>query len=289
MDELNRSAETFENLRPRLIGLAYRMLGTLAEAEDVVQEVYLRWHRTQEIEDPERWLVTVTTRLAIDHLRRAARRRETYPGPWLPEPVATDRTTPFDNVDLADHLSMAFLAVLERLSPPERAAFLLREVFDYDYSVLASMLDKSEVACRQLVSRARGRLRQERPRYDPDPEAHRRLAEEFVQAANTGDLGPFEHLLDQQVVLWSDGGGKALAALNPILGVDKVSRFFRGVLPKAPPGTTFEVRQVNGRAAVVGRLGEAILLTTSFELVEGRIKSLFMMRNPDKLQHLGGQ
>lgn len=275
--------QTFEALRPRLVGLAYRMLGSVSEAEDVVQEAYLRWHDAEGVADPTRWLVTVTTRLAVDQLRKASRRREEYKGPWLPEPVATDRPTPFDRAELADHLSMAFLALLERLSPPERAAFLLREVFDYDYAVIAGMLDKSEVACRQMVSRSRRSLQRDRPRYTADPEAHRHLAETFVVAARSGNLAPLEGLLERDVVLYTDGGGKVLAALNPIFGAEKVVRFFLGILPKLPPGAEFAVREVNGEPTVVLTVDGQIDQTLGFELENGRVRAFYAVRNPDKL------
>ncbi|MCG8462484.1 MAG: hypothetical protein MI919_39875, partial [Holophagales bacterium] len=181
---------------------------------------------------------------------------------------------------------MAFLTLMERLAPAERAAFLLREVFDYSYAELAAMLEKSEVACRQLVSRARQRIRSDRRRFTADADAHRRLAEGFARAAASGDLGMLEQVLHEDVVMVGDGGGKALSALRPILGAEKVSRFFRGVLPKAPPGTAYEVRELNGEAAVVLTLGGIPYQTIAFDLVEGEVRALYIVRNPDKLRRL---
>ncbi|MEM7587693.1 MAG: sigma-70 family RNA polymerase sigma factor [Acidobacteriota bacterium] len=279
--------ESFDQHRDYLTGVAYRMLGSLSEAEDMVQESFLRWHRIDpsEIQSPRAWLTTSVTRLCIDHLRSARVQREEYVGPWLPEPVPTDvPETPFRRTELAESLEMALLVVLERLAPAERAAFLLRETFDYSYAEIAAILDKSEAACRQLVHRAKGRVRAERPRFEPTLEERERVVGSFAQALATGELADLVALFAEDITLYSDGGGKVLAALNPIYGADKVARFFLGIRPKAPADLTAGLRQVNGQTAIVATSGGQPYLVMSLDVEGDRLRAIHVMRNPDKLR-----
>ena len=278
----------FEEARPHLMGVAYRMLGALSEAEDAVQETFLRWHRADrdEISNPKGWLTTVLCRLCIDELRSARVRRDAYTGPWLPEPVATDADDAFDLLEKADTISMAFMLILERLAPEERAAFLLRDAFDYDYSEIGSILRKSEPACRQLVSRARARLRQERPRFSARQEDHDRLLASFEKAAVTLDLTDLLQVFADDIELWTDGGGRALAARNVIYGKEKVARFFVGISKKMPPGLRGERRLINGFPGYVMWMEDEIYMTMSLDVADGKVTSIQMMRNPDKLTRI---
>ncbi len=276
-------AAPFEAARQRLWGIAYRMLGTAAEADDVVQDTFLRWQRADRdaIKSPEAWLVRTCTRLAIDALRAAKRSRVDYVGPWLPEPVAAATD---DGSDLADTLSMAFLLVLERLSPAERAAFLLRDVFDYDYARVAEILGRSEAACRQLVTRGRKHARQARERFTPPGEAGERLLEAFLSAVSTGEVAPLEALLSRDVEMWADGGGKVLAAMKVIRGSDPVARFLAGLWRKNWVLGDIEVASVGGMPGLLmiadGRIYAALSLTSDSD---GRVRQVLVMRNPDKL------
>lgn len=297
----------FESLRPHALRIAYRVLGTLTEAEDVVQEAWLRWHKTQtsEIRSPKAWITTVVTRLAIDQLRAAKARREAYPGPWLPTPIIEfedmpdERTpSPEDTVALADDVSLALLMVLEHLGPEERAAFILREAFDTDYAEIARILGKSEAACRQIVSRAGKRIREGQPRFARTPRAHAMLQDVFRRALQTGDASAFRDLCTVDAVLLSDGGGKVAAALNPIHGQDRIARFFEGIARRWREGRAsdagdsgpldFYAARINGLAGLVVFAGSSVNMTVAFEMDEaGRMAMLYMMRNPDKLNHIG--
>ncbi len=287
-------AALFEQQRKRLMALAYRMLGSLGEAEDAVQDTYLRWHRQAiaELRSPEAWLVTACTRLCIDRLRAAKVARQAYAGPWLPEPIVEPVVAPeaeFE-VELAESLSMAFLLVLERLSPAERAAYLLRQAFDYDYAAIAGILGKSEAACRQLVSRAQKHIRDGRPRFGGAeaglPDLARQLARRFALAAESGDVAAFAGLLADDAMIWSDGGGKARAALNVIHGADRCARFFAGLARKHGPGFSRQFCRVNGQPGfVVFQAGRPVSVFT-FGIEQGRIRAIFVVRNPDKLARL---
>ncbi len=280
---------SFEEHRTALTGIAYRMLGTLAEAEDMVQETYLRWHAAEReaIRSPRAWLTTTVTRLCIDQLRSARVQREEYKGPWLPEPLVHDGPDePLERLATVDSISMAFLRLLEQLSPNERAAFLLHRVFDYKYKEIASILGKSEAGCRQLVHRAKRRLDAEKPRFDATQEERERLATSFSKAVQTGEMAPILSVLAEDVTLWSDGGGRALAALNPIYGASKVARFFLGILSKAPEDSYFEPRHINGEPGFVGFSGGQAVTTMTFEVAEGRIVGIHMVRNPEKLSRI---
>ena len=277
----------FEVHRPRLTRLAYQMLGSLAEAQDMVQDAYLKWHAADrtEVNSPAAWLTTLVSRLCIDVKRSARVRREEYVGPWLPEPLLTDEgRSPFDSVELADTLSMAMMRLLEQLTPAERAAFVLHEAFDYAHHEIADILGKSEAACRQLLRRAKQRLAEDRPRFQPDPEERRRLMLRFAQASQAGDLEGLKDMLAADVTLWSDGGGRVrAAALNPIFGADNVARFMVGTSRKQPPGSAFEIHDVNGEPGFVGYVDGQPITTVTFEIVNGKIRGIHMVLNPEKL------
>ena len=278
---------TLEELRRHGFAVAYRMLGSVADAEDIVQEALLRLSRRDVPPDePMAWITTVTTRLAIDHLRLARARRESYSGPWLPEPVVEDAGA---RVERAESLSQAFLVVLEQLTPVERAAFLLRDVFDYDYATVAEIIGKREANARQLVTRARRRLDDSRPRFDADAELRRRLLERFLAAAEDGDLEGLEALLAEDAVLYSDGGGKAVAARLPIHGAAKVARFMAGTARLRRRVGTFALHlvTVNGQPGRVLRAPDGALWDVlSIDVADGRIRAVRIVRNPDKLAHV---
>jgi RNA polymerase sigma-70 factor, ECF subfamily len=285
VDDRDRTT-TFEHHRPRLQGVAYRMLGSRSDAEDIVQDAYLRWHRApaDEIRSPEAWLITTVTRLSIDRLRQAKTEREAYIGPWLPEPLMTAAAPPADvPTELASSLSVAFLVVLERLAPEERAAFLLHEVFDSGYDEIAQVLGKSEAACRQLVSRARKRVREERPRVKVSEAARASLLDRFVTAVMTQDKPALMNLLATDVTWVSDGGGKARAALKPVHGSEHVAKFLLGIFGRRTPDTEFRPVAINDEAGLAlyheGNLISVITIQTD----GARILDFFCTLNPEKL------
>jgi RNA polymerase sigma-70 factor (ECF subfamily) len=276
--------------RRTLTGLAYRMLGSRAEAEDVVQDAYLRWHNVDRaaIEEPRGYLATVVTRLCLDRMKSARARREFYVGQWLPEPVVDEAFDDETAGDLAHDITIALMLVLERLSPLERASFLLHDVFGLDFAEVSGALSRSEAACRQLAARAREHIATGRPRFPTSSEGGRRLAAAFQQAATSGDVQALAQMLSQDVVLYSDGGGKRIAALNPIQGREKVLRFLDGVSRKSPGLATLEIRDatVNGLPGFVLRGEDGAIDTIAFESHDGRITAIYITRNPDKLRHV---
>jgi RNA polymerase sigma-70 factor (ECF subfamily) len=282
----------FERHRKRAFKAAYRILGSVADAEDVLQEAWLRWQNVDRtgIHNPEAWLVTAVARLAIDQLRRARARREIYVGPWLPEPVVEEtgaaHSSPEDRLALADDISIALLHMLERLAPEERAAFLLHDAFDYDYGELAALLGKSEAACRQTVSRARKRVRDASPRFDTNASEHRRLASALESAIAAADPQALIDCMSDDVIFYSDGGGKVLAALNPLYGARNVSRFLLGIAAKLQG--VLETRQalVNGEPGFLMTVNGQIENVIAFAIANGRIVRIYAIRNPDKLRHL---
>ncbi len=275
-------AETFTQYRPLLFSIAYRMLGSAMDAEDMVQETFVRWQSSPDaIESPKAYLSAIVTRLCIDHLRSARVLREEYIGPWLPEPIVTE--TPHDSAVLADSLSIAFLRVLESLSPVERAVFLLREVFDYGYDEIARVVGKSEANCRQMVKRAKARIAERRPRFDVRREEHERLLAEFSQACLTGDVNGLLSLFADDITLYSDGGGKAGTARNPIYTPAKVARFIFAILRKAPPGFSARIARVNGQPTIISYANGTPYTVLAFDIADGRIRSIYNIINPDKL------
>ncbi|ALM86245.1 RNA polymerase sigma-70 factor [Bordetella sp. N] len=282
--------DTYTRLRPRLQGIAYRMLGSLAEAEDVVQDAWLRWHAADvaSLDNAEAWLVTVTTRLAIDRLRVARQQREHYPGFWLPEPLLTDPApTPEELHALSDDLSVAFLNVLERLSPEARAAFLLHDVFDADYAEVARILDKTEEACRQMVARARVQVREGRTRYTVTREAHQRVISGFAHAMRHGDLAGLAALLAEDARLVGDGGGKVPSFPKPLVGGDRIAQLFYAAYRRlGPAGLRVETVMLNGRLALLRFMEGQLESAQSFETDGNRIVAMQVQRNPDKLARL---
>ncbi len=293
MDHPADTLDAFEDLRPRLTGLAYRMLGSMAEAEDVVQEAWLRWYRADRaaVVDPPAYLSRVVTRLSLDALKSARARREVYVGPWLPEPVLDASAFAAEaESDYAHDLSVGLLLALERLSPLERAAFLLHDVFDVEFAEVAAALDRSEVACRQLAARARTHVRSTRPRFPVAPEAGHAIVRAFVAAADSGDASGLTRLLAEDAVLHSDGGGKVRAALRAIRGRDRVVRFTVGISRKLfePRTAAHSFLPVNGLPGLVTTFQDGSLQATAFQIEDGRIVAIYIMRNPDKLARLAG-
>jgi RNA polymerase sigma-70 factor (ECF subfamily) len=292
-------AASFEPYRRRLLGLAYRMLGSMGDAEDAVQETYLRWHRADRgnVSDPRAFLMTTTTRICLDMLTSARARREEYVGPWLPEPVVdTAALAPDRRTELAEDLSIALLLTLDRLSPLERAAFLLHDVFDFSFSEVATALARSEAACRQLAARARAHVRTVRPRGATAPppgsgeiEAkHAQLMSAFVAATQSGDLDALRRLLAGDVRLVTDGGGKAAAALNVLDGADRAARFLIGAARKGwRDGFTVRFATINDLPGLIVDGPEGPVQTAAFEIDADVIRGLYVVRNPDKLRHLG--
>jgi len=281
--------EAFHTHRPLLFGIAYRMLGRVSEAEDIVQEVWLRWQKQDAaaIQSAKAWLVSATTRLCIDQLRSARRQREHYYGVWLPEPLMpTTDTDPARTAELADSLSMAFMLMLEALGPAERAVFLLREVFGYDYAATAAIVDKSEANCRQIVRRAKEHLQANAKPPAPPTDQARRLVEEFLVATESGDLEQVLSLLAEESTVYSDGGGKVKAAGRAIRGADHVSRFLLGIWPRFMAGVKPDLVNINGSPGFVVRSGGQVHYALSFEIVADRIQAIYIVCNPDKLRHL---
>jgi RNA polymerase sigma-70 factor (TIGR02957 family) len=283
--------EEFDELRPSAFAIAYRMLGSVSEAEDVVQEGFLRLHRArargERIESPRAYLSTVVSRIALDHLRSARARRETYVGEWLPEPLVGDE--PARRAEIADSLSLAFLVLLESLSPEQRAAFLLREVFDEPYDRIAEIIGTSEGNARQLAARARRHVEERRPRYEASRDQREALATRFFAAAEDGDLEGLEELLAHDVVFRGDGGGKAPAARRAVHGRAKVARLLiAGLRTLADIRVTARREDVNGQPGVLyldrdGRLVGVTIL----DIADGQIQGVSAIVNPDKLRHLG--
>jgi RNA polymerase sigma-70 factor (ECF subfamily) len=307
----SRALAQFEQLRPRLFGVAYGLLGSVAEAEDVVQDAWVRLQRTlmpreqrqedtftprhlpqgdgdidkiAEIDDLTGWLVTTTSRLALDVLRSARTRREAYVGPWLPEPVET-APDPADSVSLADSMSWAMLVVLETLSPAERAAFVLHDVFGLTFEEVAAALGRTPAACRKLASRAREHVEARKPRFDVDPEAHRAVVEAFSKATRSGDLDGLLELLDPEAVLTSDGGGLVRAARNPIHGAEKIARFLVGTNAKYTDRHHRPI-VINGSPALVTVGGGVVDGVFALGIENGRITTVDLIRNPEKLHGL---
>jgi RNA polymerase sigma-70 factor (TIGR02957 family) len=288
-------ADLLEELRPRAFAIAYRMLGSVAEAEDVVQEALLRLHGVleagEDVEVPEAYLATVVTRLGINRLRSAQMRREAYVGEWLPEPVVTgDLDDPETHAEMSDSLSLAFLVVLERLSPEQRAVFLLREVFDYGYDAIAEIVGKSEAACRQLAVRARRHVEQDRPRFDTSRQEHADLARKFMAATETGDLAGLEALLAHDVALHGDGGGKVRAIAQPVFGRGQVARKVLTFMQVVRGIDGFSTRpvEVNGRPGALGLdAQQRVMFVLSLDIADGQIQGIRGIVNPDKLRHLG--
>jgi RNA polymerase sigma-70 factor (ECF subfamily) len=283
--------------RPRLLGLAYRMLGDVDESEDIVQEAFLRWHLADQIaiRSPEAWLVAVVTRLSVDRLRRLETERAKYPGTWLPEPIVTETvlapSRPPDTdrrAEIASDLSVALLILLERLAPEERAALLLREVFASDYAEIARILERSPAAVRQMVHRAHTRLQTDRARVQTAPGEHERLLERFIEALGADDADALLSLLAPDVVLAGDGGGRAATNRNWLIGIDRVSRFLLGVTRKFGRSRVHRLTRLNGGPALLAIEDGVVVGALTAVVEDGRIRALHVMRNPDKLRRVLG-
>ena len=278
--------DVFEQERPRLIGLAYRMLGTVSDAEDVVQDAWLRWHAVDpgQLVRPEAWLTTVTTRIALDHIRSTRRRRETYVGSWLPEPlVSMDR--PDDAVVLADSLRLGFLAVLDQLKPVDRAVFLLADVFCVPFADIADTVGKSESACRQIASRARRRVRQ--PSVDRNPGSERTIVDALMTAVAAGDIDAVVATLAPDVVCIADGGANRRAARRPVVGPQRVARLLVNLASRYTGQIAVDQATVNAEVGAVITIAGVVDLVTAFEVHGDRIAAIRMIRNPDKLLRVG--
>ncbi|MGR6321598.1 RNA polymerase sigma factor SigJ [Micromonospora soli] len=278
--------------RPMLLGLAYRLLGSLHDAEDVLQEAYLRWLDVdrETVAEPRRYLSRVVTRLAIDRLRARQAARETYVGPWLPEQVPTDPSPfgPLDTVEQRDTLSTALLHLLERLTPPERAVYVLHTAFALPYAEIGDLLDRSAADCRQLHHRAVARLADDRRRFTAGPAEQRRLLDAFLAAARDGDLARLTDLVAADATAWSDGGGRVSAARNPLHGADRIARFFTGVYGPRRPGVTVTPVELNGAPALLLRLPTGVHYTLAVTAVDRRITGIYVVGNPDKLTRVTG-
>jgi len=289
-------AETFEALRPTLFSLAYRMLGSVSEAEDIVQEAFLRQQRAlsqgTEIDSPKAYLSAVVTRLSIDHLRSARVRRAVYVGEWLPEPLLTDKSAGLDPAiyaERAESLSLAFLVLLERLNPVERAVFLLHDVFSFGYDEIAKTVDKSEDNCRQLAARARRQIEKGKPRFDASRQERDRLAARFFAAVSEGDVNALVEMLAADVAVYGDGGGKSPSWPHPIFGRDRVSRLLGGIAGQLVSyGLTITLHEVNGQpGATIVDAESRIVNVFSLDIVDGVVQTIRSVVNPDKLRHLG--
>jgi RNA polymerase sigma-70 factor (ECF subfamily) len=287
--DIDEKAGTFNRYRTRLFGIAYRMLGTRDDAEDIVQEAYIRWHKADEseIETPEAWLVTVTTRLAIDRLRKAAAERESYIGPWLPEPLIMDTSkTPEEQAELASDLSLAFMVMLERLSPVERAVFLLHDVFDCDYPEIARMVGKSEPAVRQIVSRARSRVRNDKPRFEADQRQHTELIHKFAAASYAGDEKTLLSLFADDIAITSDGGGVVNAARRTVYGSRRLARLFTIPFAKHRDHLNSRLVTINGEPGLIEFADGQPFAATTFTIENGKITAMYRVMNPNKLRAL---
>lgn len=281
--------DIFENHRALLFAVAYRMLGSVAEAEDLVQETWIRWQRQDPaaIVTPKAWLVATITRLGIDQLRSARQRREEYVGVWLPEPIVDPNVpAPNEGAALADSLSMAFLMMLEELGPVERAVFLLREAFAFDYDEIAAIVGKSAASCRQIVSRAKKHLAQKEAPAKPAPQKAEQIVQRFMNAVATGELAELLALLSDDAVLYSDGGGRVRSVLRPIVTADRVARLFVGLHKRSWVSGVVKFTKVNGEVGVIMRRGDGHLAVSTFAIEGDRIRAIYTMNNPDKLRHV---
>ncbi|MEP7290131.1 MAG: RNA polymerase sigma-70 factor [Chloroflexota bacterium] len=290
----NPDSAGFEAYRPLLLSIAYRMLGSATEAEDMVQDAYVRYQGTEPetITAPKAYLSKIVTRLCLDHLQSAQVQRETYLGPWLPEPVLTESGewfAPAQQAELHDSLSIAFLTLLEDLTPLERAVFLLHDVFDYQYAEIAEMVGREEAACRQLCSRAKKHLAEHRPRFKPSQEAHRQMLNQFIQATSTGELEGLMQLLSEDVVLSTDGGGKARgAALHPVYGREAVAKFVLASPRLLMTSFQIELAEVNDEPALMIRDGSSVRAVITIAVDGDQVSEIRVMGNPDKLKWVNG-
>jgi RNA polymerase sigma-70 factor (ECF subfamily) len=289
IESMDVSGDIFNEHRPRLFGIAYRMLGSRADVEDVLQETYLRWMESNpsELRSVEGWLVTVLTRLCIDRLRSAKTEREAYTGTWLPEPLVTPGPlSPDRTVELASDISIAFLTVLERLAPEERAAFLLHEVFDFDYFEISKIIGKNQAACRQIVRRAKHRVREDRPRFSVNREAHGQLLEKFIEAASSGQREQIVNLLADEVRVTADGGSKVSSFRKVLQGSDRVARLYAGLSRKFAGRFVYRLAEINGEPGLLRYVDGKLESAQSFVINGTQICEIYIVRNPDKLDDI---
>ena len=288
-------AGDFQAHRPLLFSIAYRMLGSASDAEDVVQDAWLRYRDAPDVRSPRAFAATIVTRLCLDRLKAARTTREQYVGPWLPEPLLTSRQEgPDVTLQRSESVTLAFLVLLEALSPEERAVFILKEAFDYAHAEIARMLDLTEANCRQLFHRAKARLREGRPRLVGTPESRRAVADRFVAALTAGDAKGLTELLAQDVGLWSDGGGKVSAARRPLVGRDEVLNFLTGLHRVAVrtglyAQASLDIDEVNGEPAVLQRMGGRLDTVYVLSITDGTVGGIRVVRNPDKLRYIDRQ
>lgn len=277
------AAASFDPLRPRLVRVAYRMLGSVADAEDAVQEAFIRWLGADRaaVREPEAYLRRTVTRLCLDHLKSARVQRESYVGPWLPDPIV-------DGEDEAEDVTLPLMLALERLSPLERAAFLLHDVFGLGFEEVAATIERDPAACRQLAARARGHVREARPRFRLEKQRGMEIASAFFTASRSGDMSALGALLAEDVSMHADGGGKRPAAVTPVLGARRVLQLHKalGALYARHGSQLVRTCSINGLPGIVTLESDGVLQTTAFEIEQGRIAAIYIMRNPDKLRHL---
>lgn len=282
MDHLKQ----FNQHRPLLFAIAYRMLSSVTDAEDLVQETFIRWQQVPQdtVQSAKAYLSSIITRLCIDYLRSARVQREQYVGTWLPEPIVMPSDSdPAKSVELADTLSTAFLVLLESLSPIERAVFLLREVFNYEYIEIGKIVNKSPPHCRQIVRRSKQALVNQRPRFKVPRQRQEQIVEQFSQASQTGDFEGLVTLLSEDITLWTDGGGKARSLPQPLIGASKVARFFLTIHKQKPARTVYHVQSINGQPGILTYVNEKLFSITTFDFANRAIKSTYIVTNPDKL------
>jgi len=288
--ELSIRLATFDQYRSLLFSIAYRMLGSIADAEDMLQDTFIRWQQSTEdnIRSPRAFLVTIISRLCINHLQSARVQREEYVGQWLPEPIVTDPgSDPFAVMKVDESLSMAFLVLLERLTPVERAVFLLREVFEYEYAEISAVLGQSEVNCRQILRRARQHVSMVRPRFEVPQQKKNDLLERFLKAAGTGEMNALIDLLTQDAVLHTDGGGKGIAVPNKVHGAENVARGVIGGLKRIVPASLVRrLARINGKPGLVNYLDGRPHSVLTIDVVDDRIRAIYVVTNPEKLSHI---
>lgn len=281
-------AEPFLEYRPLLFSIAYRMLGSASDAEDAVQETYLRWYRAQTsdevIRNPKGWLTTTLSRICLDQLGSARVKREQYVGPWLPEPLAGAAPDVADTAADFDSISLAFMVLLESLSPKERAVFLLHDVFGYEFSSVGEIVGESEAYSRQLAKRARAHMTERRPRFSASEEQQRQLTSKFLQAITTGDMPGLISTLTEDVTIYADGGGKVSAARKPVVGRDTVVSFLIKIFSAAPAGMEFRAASINGAPGIIGLFDGALFDVITFDIGDHGIRAIYTILNPDKLR-----
>lgn len=292
MNHMSKTTEIFEQHRAELFRLAYGMLGRVAPAEDAVQETFLRWQRQdmEQIRSPKAWLSKVVHRICLDEIKSVRNKKEQYIGTDLPEPLVAERgSSPEEAVELAESLSMALFVVLDRLTPVQRAVFLLHEVFDYDYASIASIINRTEPNCRKIAQRARNLVREKRPEFDKNTPEQERLVRLFAEAVKDRDMQGIERLLAEDAILYSDGGGKVTAARQPVQGAGKIAKFMVGVQKKGVPPFRIGFKAINGEPGMMMWVDEQLYNVWSFHIEGGKIKGIYVVLNPDKLGHIKRQ